>query len=182
MKARSKIMVAAAVVAALAGTSGAALAVAGTPRIARTTISTLESGQGMINPFPAVQVESHSVRQGGILTVRVTAQEVTTTTTFNPSSPVVHYRCITDVRAWAYPWANSGVHMSTRIAGQLDTSRISLPASGKAVVFAIRMRIPKGTLTGTWFVTLVTGIACGTKADPWNAERDIFDNFTVLPK
>jgi hypothetical protein len=178
MKARSKIILAAAVVAALAGTSGAALAAAGAPQVPSTVISGFEPGQGMINPFLGTRVENRVVRQGGTLTVIVTAQEVTTTAT-PTSHTVIAYRCITDVRAWAYPWANSGVHMSAAIAGQLDTSRIRLPASPRSAQFAIHMRIPKGARTGTWFVTLVTGIACGTKADPWNAERDIFDNFTV---
>jgi hypothetical protein len=139
----------------------------------------MDTGQGMLNPFVSAEVENHSVRQGGTLTVIVQAQEVSTTTTTIPPHTIAHYRCITDVRAWAYPWAHSGVHMSARIAGQLDTSKIALPAPPNVTQFAIHMRIPKGTPTGTWFVTLVTGIACGTTADPWNAERDIFDTFTV---
>jgi hypothetical protein len=157
MRTRSKVILAAAIAAALAGTSGAALAAdrpqvtrPGTPQVAQRAASQVTSQT--VGPIGGVRLGSSAVREPGSLTVTVSASG-----------------CITDVRAFAY-----------------TIERQSSPASSlvnthKGTVFTLHVRIPKGTVTGTWYLASVNATQCGTKSVDWNTEWDGYDSFTVLP-
>ncbi len=106
MKIRSKLVIAAAVVAGIAGTSGAALA-AGAPNVTSQTIS----------PITGVKWGSSSFREPGWESVTVRA-----------------FGCITDVRAWAYSASGMVQGRSSAVnthKGTVFTLRVMFPRGTK---------------------------------------------------
>jgi hypothetical protein len=153
MRTRGKVILVAAIATALAGTSGAALAVGTTqvtPQVARHAASQVTSQT--VGPIASVRLGSSAVREPGSLTVTVAASA-----------------CITHVRAWAYT--------SERQSGPAS----STVATGKGKTFTLHVRIPRGAVTGTWYLVSVNATECGTKSVAWNTEWDGYDTFTVLP-
>jgi hypothetical protein len=173
MKNQRRAIVVVAAAAALAGTSGAALAAVGSPQAASRTVN---KSTRQVSLRPAIKVTGQTdggivgaqadnsvVREPGSLTVTVEGQQTATVA------------CITDVRAWVY----SGSAVVAPATSALDTSKIKLAPFPKVTHFTLHVPFSKKAATGTWYLASVTGVACGTKGNPWNAEWDGYDSFTV---
>jgi hypothetical protein len=109
------------------------------------------------------QTKNSVVVEPGSLTISVEGQAQT-------SVP-----CITDVRAWVY----SGGALTSPTPSTVDTSKIKLASSPKVTNITLHVSFPKSAVTGTWYLTSVTAIACGTKPVGWNAEWQGYESFTV---
>jgi len=165
MNARSKIVLAAAIVAVIAGTSGAAVADTTSQLTSqlrtRVHVHTQHASQRAdqpmsqimnqtIGPLDSVQPGSSSVREPGYLTVTAIASS-----------------CVTRVQAWAV----------SAVTGDLVSSAV---ATGKGTLFTLRVPFPRDAATGTWYLYSVDATVCGTKAVGWNTEWDGYDTVTVL--
>lgn len=159
MKTRNKLIIAAAVAAGIAGTSGAALAASAPQAASHAMGIAAQRANGRPNitsqttpPITGVKWGNASFREPGWEWVTVRA-----------------YKCITDVRAWAYSAAPNVRPVSSAV----NTHR--------GTVFTLRVIFPRGAKTGTWFLTSVDATACGTRSVQYNTEWNGFRTFTVLP-